>query len=280
MACAETLPLPPRFSLAPPEQTIRKPAQARHFVESVGRRGVILGTEDGTFEAWLNPIKVLRDFRLSVYFDGALEPVDLSDLAERVAVSPGRITITHSHAAFTIRETWIAALDQPVLLVLLDIDTNRPLRLRASFIPEMKPMWPASFGGQSSSWDDDEKALVLGEGLRRFSMLIGSPLFSIHSEQIGHQLPGRTVLLEMELSPTICREHIIPIVVAGSKETYHAALNGVERMVRESDAYYQSFEARTLHVHTPEATLNNAIQWAKVAMEKGWACNDGVNLKS
>ncbi len=274
VACAQTLPA--RFDLTPPEQTLRKPAQPGHFLESVGRRGAILGSEDGTFEAWLNPIKVLRDFRLSVYFDGALEPVELADLAERVAVSPGRATITHSHAAFTIRQTWVASVDRPALLVLLDIDTNRPLRLRASFIPEMKPMWPASFGGQSSYWDDKERALVLGEGLRRYSLLVGSPLVAAHSEQVGHQLPGRRVLLEMDLTPEVCRGHVIPIVLAGSREIYREALGDVARIVRESDAYYRAFDARTLHVETPDATLNEAFQWAKSAVEKGWACNEGV----
>jgi hypothetical protein len=37
------------------------------------------------------------------------------------------------------------------------------LRLRASFVPELKPMWPASFGGQSSDFDEKEKAFILGE---------------------------------------------------------------------------------------------------------------------
>lgn len=268
MACCQ--------GLAPPEPAIRKPVQAHHFLESVGRRGAMLGTEDGVFEAWLNPIKVLRDFRLSVYFDGALEPVDLAEMAERLAVSPGRATITHSHAAFTIRQTWVAALAEPVLMVLLEIDTNRPLRLRASFIPEMKPMWPASFGGQSSSWDEREKAFILGEGLRRFSMMAGSPFFSIHSEQIGHQLPGRRMLAEMELTPEMCRGRVVPIVIAGSRQAYHAALEGVERLVRESDEYYRALDARTLRVETPDATLNEAFQWAKFAVEKGWACNEGV----
>jgi hypothetical protein len=268
--------LPPRFPLAPPEPVIVKPAQPSHYLESVGRRAMLLGTEDGTFEAWLNPIKLLRDFRLSVYFDGALEPVDLSELAERVAVSPGRVTITHSHAAFTIRQTWVAALDQPALLVLLDIDTDRPLRMRASFIPEMKPMWPASFGGQSSSWDEKEHALVMGEGLRRYAMVAGSPLFSTHSEQVGHQLPGRRILLEMQLTPEICRDHVVPIVLAGSREAYRAALAGVERIMRESDAYYRAFDARAMHVETPDATLNDAFRWARFALEKGWTCNDGV----
>ena len=207
LLCGQTL--PSRLDLTTDIPAIQKPVQPRHFLETVGRRGAILGTEDGTFEAWLNPIKLARDFRISVFFDGSLEPVDLSELAETVSVSPGRVTITHSHAAFTIRQTWVAAITEPVLLVLLDIDTNRPLRLRASFIPEMKPMWPASFGGQSSSlWDETEKAFLLNEGLRRYSLMIGSPLFSTHSEQVGHQLPGRRILAEMNLTPeNLSRSH-------------------------------------------------------------------------
>ena len=137
-----------------------KPMQPSHFAESVGRRAALLGHEDGTFEAWIYPVKVLRDFRLSVYFDGALEPVPLADLAERIAAGPGKVTITHSHAAFTIRQTWVAAYDQPAAIVMLEIETARPLRLRASFVPEMRPMWPASFGGQSSDYDQKVPALV------------------------------------------------------------------------------------------------------------------------
>ncbi len=273
---AQTLPLPGKLDLAPPAPAIRKPVQPGHFLESVGHRGAMLGTEDGVFEAWLNPIKLARDFRLSVFFDGALEPLDLAGLAETVAVSPGRVTITHSHAAFTIRQTWIAAVDSPVLLVLLDIDTNRPLRLRASFIPEMKPMWPASFGGQSSSWDDDLHGFVLGEGLRRYSLVIGSPLFATHSEQIGHQLPSRRILAEMELTPEICRDHTIPIVFAASPKGYREALAGAARIVRESDDYYRAFDARTLRVHVPDAVLQDAAGWARYALDKGWACNEGA----
>lgn len=268
--------LPERFDLTPPAPVIHKGAQPHHFLESVGRRSALLGTEPGIFEAWINPIKLARDFRLSVFFDGSIEPVDLADLAETVAVSPGRVTITHSHAAFTIRQTWVASIEEPVLLVLLEIDTNRPLRLRVSFVPEMKPMWPASFGGQSSYWDEKEKAFVLTEGLRRFTPLIGSPLFARHSEQVGHQLPGRRILAEMDLTPELCRDRIVPIVLAGSREKYREALDGVAKIVRESDAYYRALDQRTLRIETPEPVLDDAFRWAVYALEKGWACNDGV----
>src|ERR1035437_5152397 len=104
--------LPGRLDPTPAKPVIQKLVQP-------GKRGAILGTEDGTFEAWLNPIKLARDFRISVFYDGSIDPVELSDLAETVAVSPGRVTITHTHAAFTIRQTRLAAINAPELLVLL-----------------------------------------------------------------------------------------------------------------------------------------------------------------
>jgi hypothetical protein len=203
---------------------LRVPAEPHKFIDSVGHRALLMGHEDGTFEAWIMPVKVLRDFRISVYFDASLEPVPLADLAERVTVSPGHVTITHAHAAFTIRQTWVASLEKPAAAVLLDIETSRPLRLRAAFTLEMKPMWPASFGGQSSDWQERDHALVISEGLRRHAAAVGSPLFARASEQVGHQLPDRTVLLEMDITPEIARRGAIPIVIAGSGAGAEGAL--------------------------------------------------------
>ena len=149
-----------------------------------------MGHEDGTFEAWIMPVKVLRDFRMSVYFDGSLEPVPLADLAESISVRPGQVTITHAHAAFSIRQTWVASLEKPAATVLLQIDTARPLRLRAAFTLEMKPMWPASFGGQSSDWDEREHALVISQGRRRFAAVIGGPQFDGALSVLGGRLCG------------------------------------------------------------------------------------------
>jgi glycogen debranching enzyme len=256
----------------PAQPIINKPAQSNKFLESVGRRSMILGREDGTFEAWINPIKILREFRLSVYFDGALEPAALSDIAESVEVRPGRVTITHSHAAFTIRQTWFAPVDRQALVVLLSVDTDRPLRLRASFLPEFKPMWPASFGGQSTAWNAEDHALIFGEGLRRYRAWVGSPAFGRSSEQVGHQLPDRSVYLESEVT----KSGEIPIAIAASRDLYRAALADYRTWLTESDAYYQKFEERTMRVETPEPILNHAFAWARYALEKGWACNEGV----
>lgn len=280
LAAAPAIPL--RWAISDPQPVIHKSVQPSKFAESVGQRAAILGREDGQFEAWVYPIKIASGFRLSVYFDGALEPVPLSEMAEHFAAGPGRVTITHSHAAFTVKQTWVASIDEPVLAVLLDIETARPLRLRASLTPEMKPMWPASFGGQTSDWDDEAKALTLGEATRSWSALIGCPAVSRVSEQVGHQLPDRTVLLELDVTPESARRHIFPFVITGgrgrdkAKELYSRAIANLPGLLSASDAYYREFDRRTLTVKTPDAVINSAFEWAKYALDKGWACNDGV----
>ncbi|HVN07196.1 MAG TPA: hypothetical protein VMT86_22410 [Bryobacteraceae bacterium] len=261
---------------------ISQPAQPSHYAESVGRRAALLGRQDGTFEAWVYPVKVLRDFRLAVYFDQSLEPLPLADVAERITSSPGQVTITHAHAGFTIRQTWVAALDEPAAVVLLDIDTARPLRLRATFVPEMRPMWPAAFGGQNSQFDEDAHALVLGEATGQHAAIIGSPLFVRASTQIGHQLPDRTVLMEMDVTPERARQPV-PIVIVGSGlgsqdalRVYRRVLAELPRITEAPDRYYAEFLARVMHVDTPEPVLNEAFQAAEVALEKGWICVDKV----
>ncbi|MBI5282065.1 MAG: hypothetical protein HY858_10315 [Candidatus Solibacter usitatus] len=254
----------------PAQPVVNKPAQPNKFMEAVGRRAALLGREDGTFEAWVYPIKVLRDFRLSVYVDDALEPVGLAALAETAEVRAGRVTLTHAHAAFTIRQSWVAAVDRPAAVVLLDIDTSRPLKLRASFTPEMKPMWPASFGGQATGWNGKDGVLTFHEGLRRFRPVLGSPAFRRISEQVGHQLPDSTIMIEFDVD----KSGRVPIVIAGSRAEYDAAIKSPEELAAASDRHYKSFLNRTLHVEA--AGLTEAFNWAKIAIEKGWACNEGV----
>ncbi|MBS1873265.1 MAG: hypothetical protein JSU00_08620 [Acidobacteria bacterium] len=283
LACALAQDLPLRFDLPDADPVIVKAAQPAKFLESVGRRAALLGREDGSFEAWINPIKIVRDFRLSAYFDGSLEPAPLASLAEQVRVSPGRSTIVYAHAAFTVREHWIAPLDLPALIVLLDIDTDRPLKLRATFVPEFKPMWPASFGGQSSYWNEPERLFVFGEGLRRHAAVLGSPAFVRSSEQVGHQLPDVTMLAEMDITPDVARSHLIPIVIAassggsaGARGIYRDVLARLPELIRESDGYYREFSRRTFRLETPSRELNHAFEQARYAIEKGWACNEGV----
>src|SRR5262249_24546268 len=47
-------------------------------------------------------------------------------------------------------------------------------------------------------------------------------------------------------------------------------------LMNESDAWYRDFQAKTMRIHTPETVLDQAFEWAKFALEKGWTCNDKI----
>jgi len=253
---------------APP--WIEKPAQPSRYMAANGRRAALLGSEDGRLEAWVFPIKLVRDFRLSVYVDGALDPVPLSELAETAEIRPHAAALVHVHPAFTLRQTWAASPSRPVAAVLLDVDTSRPLRFRATFVPEMQPMWPASFGGQSTSWDAKAGVLAFTEGQRRFRPVLGSPAFRRISEQIGHQLPDRTVAIEFEVE----RSGAVPILFAASRKDYDEAITAPERILQEAEEHYRAFLDRTAQLKWGPFT--EAYDWSRVAIERGWACNEGV----
>ena len=94
-------------------------------MEASGRRAAFLGREDGSFEAWVYPLKILHDFRLSFGIAAYADPIPGASLASTVDIRPEAATVRYSHAAFTVDATWLVPLDQPGGLVLLDVTTSR-----------------------------------------------------------------------------------------------------------------------------------------------------------
>jgi hypothetical protein len=114
MVCAQNAPQPlagvPAFHLASPPQEISIQGEAvpsRPF-SVVGPRGTVLGQQDGTFELWVFPWKVLSDLRISARMDNYPVPIDVNQQAKTIAVRPDSTIITFSHANFTIREIILA----------------------------------------------------------------------------------------------------------------------------------------------------------------------------
>src|SRR5258708_931056 len=62
----QSLPLHPvpRFPMASSSLRIMHPAELTKSFTVAGESGAVLGQQDGTFEAWLFPVKVLSAFRI------------------------------------------------------------------------------------------------------------------------------------------------------------------------------------------------------------------------
>jgi hypothetical protein len=165
----------PRFERPASPIALDGPARPTAYLEASGRRAAFLGREDGSFEAWVYPMKILRGFELAFEIEDYASPIPGASLASRVDVRPEASTIRYSHASFTADATWLVPLEESGGLVLLDVDASAPLTVHARFHTDLRLMWPAGLGGQYSYWDRELRAYVVTESTRRHAAIVGSP---------------------------------------------------------------------------------------------------------
>jgi glycogen debranching enzyme len=270
----------PRFARDANAIALRGPARPSRYMEASGRRASFLGREDGSFEAWAYPLKVLHDFHLSFGIGAYADPIPDASLASTVDIRPEASTVRYAHAVFTVDATWLVPLDQPGGLVLLDVSTSEPITVYVKFRPDLKPMWPAALGGQYSYWDEALKAYVVGEGSGRNAALVGSPLALTPPEQPAHNLPDAPLQFAVRITPETAARGLVPIVIAGSvdrldgaQKAYAALAASPETSYREAAAHYRALREEMTRIESPDPRFDLAFEWGKVALDKGFVCN-------
>ena len=94
----------PAFPLPKSPIAISRSAQPRMPFTVAGEAGAILGQGDGSFEAWVFPVKVASHFRITAELADYPIPIELAEYAASIEVNPDHTTITYSHAAFTVKQ--------------------------------------------------------------------------------------------------------------------------------------------------------------------------------
>lgn len=283
LATAQQVALAPgisRFDLPESGLEWRTAAHPLRFFDATGRRAGVFGKQTGQCEAWIYPIKILHGFRLEFRQEGMVEPVRGEAILEQVVVRPESTTLVYVHPSFTVRQTIWVPLEEPAIVVFLDVDSSKPLAITAKFVPDFKPMWPASLGGQHSYWLEEEKAFGLTDGTGRPTAIIGSPTAGAFTEFMDHQLIGGEMLLQLRVEPQQARKLLFSLVMALSMENsakaraaYRSVLERVRELYEQRVRYHREFFARTMEIETPDPELNRAFTWAKVAIDAGWVCH-------
>ncbi len=271
----------PKFLIHDGPLTLTRPVQPGTYCEAVGRKAALLGLEQGVFEAWVYPFKLLHGLQLSVLMEGQAYPFDAAQIARTVIVRPEALTIVYSHPAFTLRQTCFAPLEEPGIIILLDVDTRSPLSLTVSFFPDLNPMWPGGMGGQFCYWDEQDRLYVISESRFKFSGVIGSPYGRPQSSPPAHELASNPMRFTIPVDPGEATTHFLPIVIAGSitpglnevKATYRRLLSQAEELLAGTRAHYQRLREELLVLHLPDDELEKAYEWARVALDKGLVDN-------
>lgn len=269
----------PRFDLPTSGLEWRQSVQPNKFFDATGSRAAVFGRQNGHFEAWIYPIKLLHGFRLEFRQEGMPEPVRGEAWLEQLVVRPESSTIVYVHPRFTVRQTIWIPRDAPAIVQFFDVESDKPLAITAKFTPDFKPMWPASLGGQYSYWLSQEKAFALTDGTSKPTAVIGSPAVGAFTEHMDHALVGGEMLLQLRVEPQQARSRLVPLVMtlslesaAEARATYASVLGRLRELFEARVAYHRDFLARTLEIETPDAELNRALLWAKVALDAGWVC--------
>jgi hypothetical protein len=257
----------------------RDAAQPLRFFDVTGRKAGVFGRQNGQFEAWIYPVKLLHSFRLEFQQEGQLEPVRGEALLRQVVTRPESTTLVYVHPNFSVREIVWTPLNEPAVVIYFEADSSKPLEITAAFVPDFKPMWPASFGGQHSSWIAQEKAFGLTGAAEGPTALVGSPAVSAYTEFTDHQLAAGEMLLRMRFVPGQPRP-MLALVMALSMESeakaisvYHDVTARSQELIRERVEHHRQFLDRTLSFESPDPQLNQDFLWAKVSLESGWVCH-------
>jgi glycogen debranching enzyme len=274
------LPVVKKFPIAESPIQISQPVRRGKYMESAGRRAVLMGREEGLFESWVYPMKIVHDLRLSFTVDGYSYPLNAADLAEWITARPEGTTITYAHPAFVVRAHVFTPLEEPGSMILLDIASNRKVSVTVNFLIDLLPMWPGGLGGQYSYWDENLKAFVLSESLRKHSAIIGSPAATRYSAQPAHNLPDAPTQFHIDVDPEYARQNFIPIAIAGGldaaakvQESYRRLLAEAESLYEKNRQHFAQLSGDYLQLKSPDPEIDRAVEWAKVALDTGFVCN-------
>ncbi len=264
-----------------------------------GERGVLLGQQDGTFEAWVLPVKVLSDFRIEANVQGYPVPIDVNAQSAEIEVRPDRTIITYSHIAFTLRQIMFSpshAAPGTGPVVLFQFDCLHPTEFTFRFTPELRWMWPERNDGiPGIEWVSGTPAP--GTPLSESSSS-GRGYYVLHSDYpdlaAAVALPGaepgilapyqerpqiHPVEFKLHIDPAHDRGRFFPLLMALGTSAATATDAALDASLAQLDtaipalyaAHAESYRNRLAHsvsIQTPNRALDEAFQWAEISIEQ------------
>jgi glycogen debranching enzyme len=270
----------------PGQLSIRSDILVQKPFSVIGPRGALLGQQDGSFEAWIFPWKVLSHMRITAEMKDYAVPIDVNEQAATIEVQPGHTTITFSHANFTVREILFApqhAPDGAGALVSFAIQAIRPMTLTFSFTPEMLRMWPALSDDRTSpEWVKQGQSgfyvlhLNFPDQAAALAMPTAQPGILPPYQERPKNYPLQFVI---QFDPATDSDKLYPLLMTTAEtaptattSALAAHLQALNRsfpdLYRDTQKHFADFSADHLSIDTPDQKLNQAFAWAEVAIDQ------------
>lgn len=286
-----------RFPFAQDRLTLHHTAQPQQSFTVVGEHAAILGTQDGQFELWFMPVRLLRNARLSARLEGYGADIPLNSLASDVEVAPDHTTITYSHAGISVRQHMflprIASDGVAEAVVLFEVHATRPAEITLTFDPSMELEWPApNFGPVAASWvtRPGGSGYVLETNRPGFYGVVTIP-GAHHGDLRPYQERAENTAASLTFNYTPGRDdhRFYPLLCGVSQphapgstsapaanndspklllDRVLAAEQQIPQLYGSTAEYYAHFFDDRFTADTPDAAYNNALRWAEITVDK------------
>lgn len=240
-----------------------------------GPRSLIVGLQNGVFESWIYPVKVLSDLRVEAEMAGYPVRLELNKLAANIEVNPAYTVITYSHIAFTVRQIMFTPRDAQAAVVLFAIDGVRPMKLLASFTPEMRMMWPATSAAVYPSWDEKAGVALFNTDQAGLQGVVGIPGAKYEIlRPYQERAEAARFILTFDYDPKTDANKFFPLVMTvGEKDgealaAYQQTVAQIPQLFASTQEYFDHYFDRRTVIETPDARLNLELKWAMLAIEK------------
>ncbi len=255
------------------ELSLSRTAQNWQFLDAVGPHSALFGREDGNFEAWIYPLKLLRDFHLTFHVAGHVIPADT--LPRTVTVWPESTSIRYVYGSFSVCETWFAALHETGAVVELQLESSEPVAIEASFTPDVAWMWPAGMGAGYSEWDSTLRVFNFGEEEHRFYAVAGSPEASDIRQAYNTNYSSATTD-SFQFGSAVKGSANYHFVLAASfkakkeaSDLYQKLLSQYPQLQQEAREYYKRYLDTTVSLSLPDTDLQTAYDWSRISEVQG-----------
>jgi glycogen debranching enzyme len=281
---SQTLTSLPPIAFSTEGPVIQAAAEPEKPFTVAGERGVLLGQQDGSFEAWILPVKLLSHLTIEAEIEGYTVPIDVNRLAAEIEVRPDRTILTFAHIGFTVRQIMFSPSQSPAgtgPMVLFEFDCLHPTDFTFRFTPELRWMWPErNEGVPGAEWVEAGGFYVLHSD---YPDLAGA--VTIPGARPGILAPYQErpqvhpVELKLHIDPVRDHGRLFPLLMAvgiSPASATNAALGATLALLDAAipSAYqahaesYKKLLENSVSIETPDKTLNEAFQWAVVSIEQ------------
>jgi glycogen debranching enzyme len=220
-------------------------ARPRMYVDAIGQRAYVAAQEDGPLEAWIWPLQVFVDGRLTFQPEKSRVAFDGMRRARAVDVEPQSTLIRYASADLDLSSEIIALDGERAILVLLRADLDGSGVLRFAFTPKLALQWPAAVGGVAGEWRPELGGFAISEPSARFAAVVASPWATSGTKGMQYLLPDGQLEIEIPLEYVRCAREIVPLVItaAAGADAPRQALETYRRVVRSIPALVHEHES-------------------------------------